>query len=271
MNDLPEATAPVEEKSKARRAYGWYKVYSRLKWLRRAWWFFWDFKTKADTIAAVAALGIIGTAAGMTTYDAVEYKQRIANDRVKVEAVRWSDNSSVYSVIGRDRQGRKAWFDMLVLDKNYTWVNGSWSELDHNGAVLPAGDISSKIFNRQIRNGLARSGQFITVGVASSEGDPAEETLRASRRAKTSAIWLRQAMGEGISVLLLNLGQHQLRCDSCETSNTSWQRPFMIIGVRDKERGVILREALRDAFTGKSNLPSPANYSAFTLTRGHST
>ena len=88
---------------------------------------------------------------------------------------------------------------------------------------------------------------------------------------KTSAIWLRQAMGDGISVLQLNLGQHQQRCDSCETSNTSWQRPFMIIGVRDKERGVILREALRDAFSGKSNLPSPENYSAFTLAPGHST
>ncbi len=265
MTDLQDIAVPKEEKSKARRAYGWYKIYSRLKWVRRAWWFFWDFKTKADTIAAIAALGVVGTAAGMTTYDAVEYKQRIEASKTQIEAIRWSNNSSVYTVTGRDRQGRKARFDMLVLDKNYTWVAGSWSALEHNGKRLSDNDIAELIFNRQIRNGLARSGEFITVGVASSEGDPIEEKQRAARRAKTSAAWLRRAMGSGVRIMQLNLGQHQNTCDSCETDNTSWQRPFMIIAVRGKDPGVILRQALRDAFSGKSNLPSPDNYSAFTL------
>jgi len=258
------AAAPAE-KSKARRAYGWYKIYSRLNWLRRAWWFFWDFKTGADTIAAVAALGIIGTAAGLTTRDAIDYRQRIANSPVQVASRRWSHHSSVYSVVGRDHAGRKAWFDMLVLDKTYTWKRGSWRELEHDGQTLTGADIKTAIFTNDVRNGLAKSNEFIAVGVASSEGDATAEKQRAARRAQTAARWLATAMGDGVAIRLLNLGQHVGHCAQCETSNTSWQRPFMVIGVKNKEQGVILLEALRDAFSGKTNLPSPKSYSAFTL------
>ena len=256
-----------KEKSKARRAYGWYKNYSRANWLRRIWWFFWDFKTGADTVAAVAALGIIGTAAGLTTKDAIDYNRRIAKNNVEVAAMRWGDHSSVYTVTGYDKAGRKALFDMLVLDKNYTWKRGSWQELEQDGETLAGSDIRAKIFTNDVRNGLAKSGEYIAVGVASAEGDPLEEQKRALRRAVTSARWLAEALGDGVPIGLLNLGQHQGRCQQCETSNTSWQRPFMVIGVRDKDRGVVLIEALRDAFTGKSNLPSPENYSTFSLKR----
>lgn len=269
MSEASNDAASKRERGKVRRAYGWYQWYSRFNWLRRAWIFFWDFKTGADVVAAVAALGVVGTAAGMATYDAVDYRQRVAAEiaakKRHITTKRWSDNSSVYSVVGRDAAGRKAWFDMLVWDKDFTWVRGSWEELEHKGQQLPEAAVQAKVFTRDVRNGLAQSAEFIAVGIASSEGDPIAERERAARRAATSARWLAAAMGDGVPITLLNLGQHRRRCDGCDTTNTNWQRPFMVIGVRKKQSGVVMHEALLDAFTGKSNLPAPESYSAFTL------
>lgn len=68
-------------------------------------------------------------------------------------------------------------------------------------------------------------------------------------------------------VYTLNLGQYREPCAACETTGTSWQRPFVFISVRDLQDGTVLAEALADAMTGKDNLPSPSSYSAFELAK----
>lgn len=65
----------------------------------------------------------------------------------------------------------------------------------------------------------------------------------------------------------LNLGQYKGSCAIGETEDTAWQRPVLMIGVRERERGADLAQALGDAMSGKSNLPDRSCYSHFELAR----
>jgi hypothetical protein len=47
----------------------------------------------------------------------------------------------------------------------------------------------------------------------------------------------------------------------------SWQRPFIVIAVKETAPGTNVGEALTDAMSGKEKLPSPKSYSVFALTR----
>ena len=70
-----------------------------------------------------------------------------------------------------------------------------------------------------------------------------------------------------IPIWSLNLGQYREPCKDCETGGTNWQRPFMVIAVKELEQNTNLGEALSDAMTGQSKLPSPKSYSAFELAK----
>ena len=65
----------------------------------------------------------------------------------------------------------------------------------------------------------------------------------------------------------LNLGRYLDPCTDCEDAETSWQRPFVVIAVRDTDEGVNLSEALRSAMSDKENLPSPDRYSTFAMSK----
>ena len=56
-------------------------------------------------------------------------------------------------------------------------------------------------------------------------------------------------------------------CSDCETKDTSWQRPFMVVAVRDKDPGADVAQALAAAMSDKANLPSLSAYSTFGLAR----
>jgi hypothetical protein len=68
---------------------------------------------------------------------------------------------------------------------------------------------------------------------------------------------------------MLNLGQFKKSgCPAqTETTDTSWQRPVILVGVKSQEEGTNLTEAFTDAIKGKSNLPSRECYTAFDLTK----
>ena len=108
---------------------------------------------------------------------------------------------------------------------------------------------------------------MITVGTASQEGNAAEEVARAERRAKQAATLVSGAVAADDADLDANLGQYRDPCTDCETGGTSWQRPFIVIAVKETDPGTNIGEALTDAMSGKEKLPSPASYSAFALTR----
>ena len=66
------------------------------------------------------------------------------------------------------------------------------------------------------------------------------------------------AVDTATPIWTLNLGQYRDPCANCETGGTSWQRPFIVIAVKETDPGTNVGEALTDAMSGKEKLPSPA-------------
>jgi hypothetical protein len=191
-----------------------------------------------------------------------------APEPVAVETQRWG-GSVVFPIEGKDQAGRKAAFDVAVLPKDLAWVSKSATNLALAGEPIPDDQTVGRLFTPELRDGLAQSKQVVAVGLASQEGQVEEETARAASRAQTAAKWLSEAVAAETGIWMLNLGQ--FKKSGCraqtETTDTSWQRPVIIVGVKSQDDGADLVQAFSDAINGKSNLPSRDCYTAFELTR----
>lgn len=176
-------------------------------------------------------------------------------------------SSLIFPIEGRDTAGRRAAFDIAVLPGDLTWARKSSSELEQGGAIIAEADVPGRIFSPELRAGLARSQAYMAVGLASQEGRQEEEAQRADRRSQTAAGWLVAVVEAGRPVWTLNLGQYKGGCKAVEggMSNTAWQRPVIVVGVRPDAADVKLDEAFADAMSGKSNLPSRECYTNFDL------
>ncbi len=179
----------------------------------------------------------------------------------------WNERTLVFPIEGTDRQGRRATFDVVVLTKNYGWVRGSTTELEKDDRLLSPQDIQDEVLAPQLREGLGTARGLIAVGLASQEGDVAREEARSGERAIRTARWLQEALGDRIPMWPLNLGRYVDPCTDCEDPDTSWQRPFIVIAVRNADEGTHISEALADAMSGTTNLPAPSRYSAFTFAK----
>ena len=250
----------------------------RLRRLRRAWswynrahsgygWLGWLLGGKTGAVVGITALaGLAGvTGIAVTQPDLLP---SLFNRSVPVAVVtqQW-DDSIVFPIEGHDKAGRKAAFDVVVKTRNITWVHGSADQLAKSGQPISDTDIATQLFGPEVRQGLARSADVIAVGAASEEGTESEETTRAERRGRTAGVWLAQALSPQTHIWVLNLGQFRPSCAVGQGTDTSWERPFMIIGVRQQVPGVDLGEALRSAMAGKTNLPSTQCYSRYELAK----
>ena len=94
---------------------------------------------------------------------------------------------------------------------------------------------------------------------------PKEETERALKRAERTAEIVASVVDAEIPIWTLNLGQYREPDQGAGAHGTNWQRPFMVIAVKELEPDTNLGEALADAMTGQSKLPRPKAYSAFDL------
>ncbi|MBV1696178.1 MAG: hypothetical protein KGP27_17090, partial [Hyphomicrobiales bacterium] len=178
-------------------------------------------------------------------------------------------DSTLFALTGADAAGRKASFELLLLSRAITWVRGSTSEIARDGEELSEEQVVVEVIGTDVKGRLVTSQEIIAAGAASAEGDVDTETERAGERAVTTAKWVRQAAPDK-PVSTLNLGQYQARCASDGgAADTGWQRPLLIIGVITKDDGVRLDEALRDAMSGRTNVPSPSCYSLFELARAN--
>lgn len=192
----------------------------------------------------------------------------VAPEPVKVETQRWG-SSIIFPIEGKDSAGRGATFDVAVLTKELSWVSRSWTQLAMNGDPIPDDQLNDRLFTPELRDGLSQSKQVMAIGLASQEGQVEEETERAANRAKTAAGWLANAVAAETPIWVLNLGQFKKNgCPAqTETTDTSWQRPVILAGVKSQDEGVDLVEAFANAISGKSNLPSRECYTSFDLTR----
>ncbi|MFA5955673.1 hypothetical protein [Hyphomicrobium sp.] len=208
-------------------------------------------------------LGVFGSVA-LDAYNSVD-KDKTGVRRIL--AHRWNDRTLVFPIDGVDRQGRRATFDVVVLTKNYGWVRGSTTELEKDDRRLSPQEIQEEVLAPQLRQGLGNARGVIAVGLASQEGDVAREEQRGGLRAVRTAQWVRDVLDDRIPMWTLNLGRYMDPCADCEDTDTSWQRPFIVIAVREADAGAHISEALADAMSGTTNLPAPSRYSAFAFTK----
>ncbi|MBA2126929.1 hypothetical protein DLM45_11965 [Hyphomicrobium methylovorum] len=182
-------------------------------------------------------------------------------------AKRWNDRTLAFPIEGADRHGKRVFFDVVVLTKNYGWVRGSTTDLERSEQRLSPADIRDEVLAPQLREGLGSARGLIAVGLASQEGDVEREEQRGGLRAARTAHWVRDALGDRIPMWTLNLGRYLEPCAECEDADTSWQRPFIVIAIRQADAGALISEALADAMSNTSNLPSPDRYSAFAFAK----
>lgn len=241
--------------------WGWYKRYDT--WFGRWMWLLGFMK--AHTVATVIVIAAAGTGAAIVTNP--NLRQQLFGTPVEVATEKWG-SSVIFPIEGNDNQGRSASFDVAVLPTDLTWAHQSATSLTQGGVAIPDSEIAGRLITPELRAGLARSSEIIAVGLASEEGQRDTETRRALARARSAAAWLAATLDQTVGIWTLNLGQFQGDCEAAsEAADTGWQRPVVVVGIRQQEENVILTEAFADAISGKSNLPSRDCYSSFDLER----
>lgn len=251
-----------EERHDPRRgAVAAYRWWGRIGWLR------WLFERGGEMAGRLFAAGVIATAGGWTAADMIDARARGKFLLPTISAERLSPATHAYVIHGADQNGRRADFDLIVADKEFTWERGSTERLMRTNAAMTKADIERIIFDSLVRARLQSARQLIAVGTASEEGDSSKETYRAGKRAEQTANWLASVTGKDVPLYTLNLGQYRQPCEACNTAQTDWQRPFLVIAVQRAAFGTDIGEALADALSATSNLPAPERYSAYALAR----
>jgi hypothetical protein len=271
----PAGGAPEKKDDRSDSIFGWaYRNYKRYDtWSGRYDWFQWlmsFFQTHTATSVAIAS----GTAA-VTVAGAIviadpalrrEYLPFLSSTET-VQTESWG-SSVIYPIEGNDEEGRRAAFDVAVLPQDLVWSRRSDTDLDYTGSLISNANVPDRVFTPELREGLSRSGALIAVGVASQEGQLQAETARALRRGTTAAAWLAAISDEDKPIWVLNLGQFTGECDAvADRTDTSWQRPLIVVGIRSQEPQTDIDEAFADAMSGKSNLPSRECYTSFDMTK----
>jgi hypothetical protein len=271
--DAEKLKEQFQKSKKVRRAWSTYKWFDRI----RNWqdWYTWIssfLQTKAGAAVALGSTAVLTTAAVVVHNAVVDpyadpYVPTEVAPLAAAEPMRQTKGTLIYAIEGHDKAGRRGTFDVVVARKQFLWVRGSAEDLEKDGHILARDTLASELLDAEVRDGLSSAHEIVAVGTASQEGDPAEEKARAGRRAARTAEIVRSAIDGKVPVSSLNLGQYRGQCPTCEKGGTNWQRPFMIIAVKELEPDAVLAEALADAMTGKEQLPSPASYSAFELSK----
>ena len=225
------------------------------------------FGPRGEVWIGALALALTATVAGITVKDALTSRSKDKTGVRRIMPLRWNDRTLVFPIEGTDTAGHHALFDVVVLTKDYGWSLGSTEELMRGDKKLTAEEIENDVLAPQLREGLGRARELIAVGVASQEGEVETETHRAGLRAKRTAEWIKGAVNPDMPMSTLNLGRYLETCVECEDADTSWQRPFVVIAVRQSDPGTNIAEALNMAMSDKENLPSPSRYSSFALAR----
>ncbi|MCC7251685.1 hypothetical protein [Hyphomicrobium sp.] len=256
---------------KVRRAWSTYKWFDRI----RNWqdWYNWIaslLQTPAGAAAALGTTAVVTTSAVMVHNAVLDpYAEPYVQTEIAplADPMRQTRGTLIFAIEGQDKAGRRGTFDVVVARKQFLWVRGSAEDLEKDGRRITGDELAIDVLDQEVRDGLASAREIIAVGTASEEGNAAAEKARAGRRAARTAEIVGKAVDEATPISALNLGQYRGSRAAGASGATDWQRPFMVIAVKELEEGTVLPEALADAMTGKEQLPSPASYSAFELNK----
>ena len=209
------------------------------------------------TGAGVLAFALL--AGGAVYYGGYLSKSHAAKQKV--------ENAFFFRIDGKDKSSRAATFDFIILTDEYTWVKGSTTQVVSRGEIVPDTEVAEKVLTPRIRESLASATDLIAVGLASQEGERAQEEQRALSRSQTVQGWMNKLSNPGVALWTLTLGQYDKACKKQEDADSSFERPLIFAGVRSKAEGTNLQEALADAISGHDNLPSRECYSRFDMAK----
>jgi serine/threonine protein kinase len=155
---------------------------------------------------------------------------------------------------GRDSQGRVAEFNIAILSVDYKWLPNSNFQVTNNNQVISLDVLKLILEQHGIQKIMEEPNEIISVGKDSCNSKLADAQRRAferSQKLQTLVINLFKNTRSVKGYRLLNLGQFQRV--NCQKNNflTRYQNSIMIIGVKNKSKGVIIDEALRDRLENK--------------------
>jgi len=269
-----------KKKSNLKRAWSIYRWYDRIS----GWndWYNWIasfLKTKAGAAVAIGSTAAVTTATAVVVHNALQAPPPPPPPPVEVaapappspppaaEPVRETKGSQIFAIEGKDKAGRKGTFDVVVAKKEFLWVRKSSEEIEKDGKTIPGAEIASQVLDEDVKAALGEAREIIAVGTASQEGDAREETERAGKRARKTAEIVVSGVAPTVPIWTLNLGQYREPGKGSEAGGTNWQRPFIVIAVKELEVDSNVGEALADALSTQKKLPAPQAYSAFDLTK----
>lgn len=227
------------------------------------------FPTSRDMGLALSSLVLMTFVGFWVVSDGIISYMRAIDHPGWMTVVRRTANAVVFQVVGYDKQNRRGVFDILVLKKQFLWVRSSYNQLERDGIVIPLATVRETIFDRDMRYTLENATDIVAVGTASQEGLEKVEIARANRRARETAKLIKSTLDKKVPIWVLNLGQYRDPCKDCEVGETNWQRPFIVIATVRKDENLNLKQAVRDAMSSSSKLPSTRRYSDFKFLRYH--
>ncbi|MBL8564123.1 MAG: hypothetical protein JNM89_00230 [Hyphomicrobiaceae bacterium] len=262
MNTHAHVENHDEDEGKGRRA-----VVAGYRWWNRYGWLRWLFARGGENAGLLTAAMVVAGTGAWTVTDTIDSRARGKFLRPVVTAEELSPGTKAFVLEGVDNAGRRADFDLIVANSDFTWERGSTERLARADKPLTRAELDSLVLDELVRARLKLAKQLIAVGTASQEGDPQQEIVRAGKRAEQAAQWIEPLAEKDTPIWTLNLGQYKDPCEACNTEATNWQRPFLVVAVRRAAWGVDIGEALSDALSSASNLPSTDRYSAFAMSR----
>lgn len=146
----------------------------------------------------------------------------------------------------KDSQGKSAEINMAVLSDKYEWQLASDNQVKLKGQTqsLPISVLKQELVKQGIFKIMDNPNRIVAIGTASCEGSGTEEELRALNRARTIQEQLVKQLFQVKKYPILNLGQ--FKRDNCQinTTETSFQRSLVIVGLRKESEGLLIKEAV---------------------------
>jgi hypothetical protein len=254
------------------------RAWTTLTWgnrIRTLWGWLFAGGT-ANTVIGAGTAGLVGISVAALVGDyraSRQAEERLAglieaSSAAPAPRQELGQEAVVYSVRGRDKAGRWAEFDVIVLARDFYWVKGSTELMERAGAKLDGEAFKRTLTEKELGARVAMAADLIAVGLASAEGERATEEARAAERGRRIGTWLKEATGGRKTVWTLNLGQYQ-QAATPAVEETDWQRPILLIGLRSAQAGVEVGEALAFAMNATPNLPKTARYTRFDLQKAN--
>ncbi|WP_414576209.1 protein kinase domain-containing protein [Anabaena sp. CCY 9402-a] len=150
---------------------------------------------------------------------------------------------------GRDSKGRGAEFNIAILSVEYKWLTDSNFQVTNNYQTISLDVLKLLLEQEGIQKIMEDPNEIISVGIASCDIKLATAQIRAFERSQQIQLLVQKLFKNTPSVKgyrLLNLGQFQRRDCKPNQDITRYQSSVIIMGVKNKSKGVTIDEALRD-------------------------